>query len=149
LEQGAVTTPTNAEETWWHVTYPNGSILQLPAPSRTIGDAQQPEQDGTVRLLKELLDPAKALINAKNSVKERVISSVSRSGRQYVLDIADALMIQVVVISPERLAAALMKASQSRASSSTSGQTPASPSDDQENPSGRSIGARIRRPTRH
>jgi hypothetical protein len=143
-----MTTP-NAEETWWEVTLSTGLILRLPAPSTIIGDAKQPEQDGTVRLLKALIDPAKAMLNAKNSVKERVVSSVSTKGQQYVVDIADALMIKVITISPERLTAALLKARQSQETSSRPGQERASLSDDQENPSGPSIGARIRRPTRH
>jgi hypothetical protein len=145
-----MTNTPNAEETWWDVTYPNGSILTLPAPSQTIGDATQPEQGGTVRIVRQLLDPAKAMTHAKTNIQQRVVSSYSHlTKKTYAVDLADAVCITVRTFDPERIKAALLKARQSHESSSTSGRGPASPSDDQENPSGRSIGARIRRPTRH
>lgn len=144
-----MTTPT-AEETWWDVTYPNGSILTLPAPSKSIGDANQPEQGGVTRVLTKLLDPREAMTHAKTNIQQRVVSSYSHlTKKTYAVDLADAVCITVRTFDPERIKAALLKARQSQGSSSTSGQGPASPSDDQGNPNGPSIGARIRRPTRH
>jgi hypothetical protein len=130
-------TDTLIEETWWEVTMQTGSILELPAPLQRI----ETSNDGT-----HLVTPANPLDVLKRRSPVQSYSDITKL--HYFLNPRNVALIKPhqVKRDPERLIRAQMNhASSGR--SSTSGQTPASPSGAPENPPGRSTGGRIRRPT--
>lgn len=121
--------PTYIEETWWEVTLSTGLILTLPAPLRTTSEPIPPHD-----VLYHPLTP---------------VSSYSViTGKSYALNPKDVVHIKTTTIKadPERYQRAVLKAAAS-ATSLVFGPTPASPSDNPENPRGRSTGEPTKRRT--
>lgn len=116
--------PQPIEELWWEVTTANGLTLALPAPLSVTSVSKAIER--------------RAVVESESAI----------TGRRYYLAMADILLVKQYTMTgqSERYQQALKKLlGLSSESASSYGQGATSPSDDTENPSGPSTGARIRR----